>query len=357
VLSAYSAAATWLRTLRVSDARLYRRATLTMQQRALTTQIKSSAVESDLAAVDEAGSVIEGTFVHESESPPTLAEGPSLPDQYLQSGFLFYTNPWSENFQHFFVELFPKLVDYMALRRLGRRRLPLLVPRRSHNRLTEEVFALFGISTDVVLLEPDTRYHVEKLWSSGYTRDYRGITAKLLHAFTLLRQRLHTEPPTRSDRRLYLARGQHPDPTFNDNAGGAARVISNHGDLLEIMAQRGFETVTLGTSSLDEKVQRLSGCDVLVSPLGANLVNCLLMPPPGPRKILILHSDAYQSHGYMAQLIEGVLGAGIQFAFVQGAALAPGQVNSAFSVDPQEFAEALDNLMAAEPTAERGSSR
>jgi len=203
---------------------------------------------------------------------------------------------------------------------------------------------MLDLSRDVLVLEPDCVWEVGMLYSSGFIPDYGGLSPKFILAFRLLRERLqlHRRLPHGAARRLYLARNEGVrNGALNDNAAGASRVILNHAEVLQALEVYGFETVTLGASTLREKAARIAGAGVIVSPLGANLINCLFLSRPFPRTIVILHSDAYNRHGYMAKLINRVLGARIRFRFVQGRAQEQGQVNSPWELDMGALASAL----------------
>lgn len=333
-----------LLSLARTDHRTFTDATVTVRSDALATGFRGRVIRSEVAARDASGVPIPGTFRGDPiDAGPEEREGsPPLLTEVLPAGFLFHTDPWSSNFQHFFVELFPKTVDYLAVRLLHGR-VPLLVPPAAYNALSREIFDVLGVAEDVVVLRPDTVYSVRSLYSSGYVHDYGGITPKLVHSLRLLRARLALRYPEsrRPPRRVHLARDAGASHAHNDNASGASRVITNHPALLDVLERHGFETVTLGRLSLAEKVHELTACEVLVSPLGANLVNCFFMRPPGPRAILLLCSDAYQQQGYAARLLRRVLGRRLRVEAVVGRAVRRDDVNSPYEVDPGAFEAAL----------------
>lgn len=342
-----------LRTLWLTDTRLYRDASITLRSETLETRLNGHVLRADLAARDSAGAPIPGTFRGEPIDPPSRGPGAEqgLARERLDAGFLFYSDPWSCNFQHFLVELLPKMVDYLATRVRHGRSIPLLVPRWSQNQISREVFDLFGVSENVVILNPDTVYDLDALYSSGYALDYSGITPKLVHSFRLLRHRLSRgyRRPGTATRRIYLARDGGAAPAHNDNGAGASRVITNHAALQEIMDQRSFESVTMGRFTLFEKMRRLSGCEVLVSPMGANLMNCLLMLPPYPRAVVIICPDTYQRQDYMAELIRRIWRRRVEVGVVLGRALREGDVNSPYEVDPGAFTAALERCLSGDP--------
>ena len=326
-----------LQARRHTDVRAYPGASVVLHPQALTADVRGYALHSDVCAVDRESVPIPGTFRGERPVTAPLPSGRI----HLPAGFLFFANPWTVNYQHFFVELFPKLVDYLVVRARSRDPVPLLVPASCDNLLSRELFELFGVSRDVTILEPEGAWEVGTLYSSGFIPDYGGVGPKLVLAFRMLRERLGLHRRLgASTRRLYLARDPAPGANLerNDNAAGASRVIVNHDEVLKALGEHGFETVTLGANSLKEKVARIAGASVVVSPLGANLINCLFLSRPFPRTIVILHSDAYANHAYMETLINRVLGARIRFRFVPGVASDPVAVNSPYVLDMDALA-------------------
>jgi len=123
IRQALVAAARALQTRRHSDARSYPGASVVLRAEALSTQEGEYEIRSDVCVMDREGVPIPGTFRGQVTSIGPLPARRS----YLESGFIFFANPWTENFQHFFVELFPKLVDYLAVRAVRPEPVPLLV--------------------------------------------------------------------------------------------------------------------------------------------------------------------------------------------------------------------------------------
>jgi capsular polysaccharide biosynthesis protein len=294
-----------------------------------------------LLAVDRQGRPIPHTYLGNMERVCWEASpGWSKRTLSLDEGFLFYATPWHANFQHFLTETFPKIVDYLEWVRLHGRAIPLLVPRFMINGFVQEVFRVHGLEARLTVLEEGRMYRVKALYSSSYVPNYDPPTEKMIAAFRLLRdsaQKAYPVTPPPRSRRIYLARDKFSNHAQNNSNAGAKRVITNENAVQGMLYGRGFEDVLMGSLRIGEKMQALAGAEIIVSPIGANLMNLLFLIPPYPRKVVILHSSYLAVHAiYFRDILEAVYDGRITVGFFEG----PGEAqteNSPYELPAGEF--------------------
>lgn len=334
-----------------ADARCYPNARLVVGHRLFTATYKGVREENNhLLALDAHSRPIPGTFLGEIEGPSLFQDLDRAPGQtfYLDAGFLFYATPWHTNFQHFLTETFPKIVDYLALLQAQEPVLPLLVPHFLMNAFVGEVLDLLGLRDHVTLLEPEALYRVGRFYSSSYTPNYDPPAAKLILALRLLGDAArHHHPLERQDqpRRIYLGRDKQLNLSQNNANHGLKRIILNEADLVERLLARGFENVLMGNLGIGAKREALAGADIVVSPIGANLMNLLLLSPPYPRRVVILHSTTLAFHArYFRDLLEGLFEGKVPVDLFEGPAQTP-EENSPYALDLSAFDDRLRSML------------
>lgn len=291
-----------------------------------------------LLALDEHRRPIPHTYLGEIEALPPLSEfAATHPIHELDEGFLFYSTPWHTNFQHFLTETFPKVVDYLALIRERERAVPLLVPDFMHNAFVTEILGILGLKSSVVPLASPCLYRINHLYSSSYVPNYDPPTPGMIRAFRLLgdavraTRRTNETPPSR---RIYLGRDKSRNPNQNNANDGARRIVVNEAAIQRVLDDHGFETALLGSLNLPEKRAALAGAEILVSPIGANLMNLLFLSPPHPRRVIILHSSHLAFHArYFKELLHAVFAGSVPVDLFEG----PSQrheENSPYELDP-----------------------
>ncbi len=326
----------------LADPVLYPDSTIILGQGLFVANYKG-VVESNnrLLAVDQKGRPIPHTYLGRIENVRWKTSPEWLKRMiHLDEGFLFYATPWHTNFQHFLTETFPKIVDYLECVRLHGRAVSLLVPRFMMNSFIQKVFRTLGLESRLTVLEEDRGYRVKALYSSSYVPNYDPPTAKMIAAFRLLRDSAQkaypVSPPPRS-RRIYLARDKSSNHAQNNSNAGAKRVITNENAVQGMLYEGGFEDVLMGSLRIGEKMQALAGAEIIVSPIGANLMNLLFLTPPYPRKVVILHSSYLAVHAiYFRDILDAVYDGRITVGFFEGPAEAQTE-NSPYELPAGEF--------------------
>lgn len=332
----------------VADPKLYLNAKVLLKAKAFTSLFEDTRIENHLLALDQDNQIIPHTYlgmIESTNSAPFLEL--QLPEKTCDSGFLFYANTWSGNFQHFLTELFPKVMDYVALMEEYPNQIPLLIPKTLYNNFVMDLLNLLKLGDNIIQLERNTVYGFKKLYSSSYIPNFKEVHAKLIAAFKFLRGKLPSMPDTanaQTKHRIYLARDSSRDDSYNNNNAGSARVILNEGELLNTLQLLGFGSCVLGTCSIAEKQSKLLGSEIVVSPIGANLFNLLFLSQPYPKTVVIIHSSTFKLQHYFIDIFTQVYSGAITFRSFEGQSISR-EVNSPYTVNAAEFSSALDDWL------------
>ena len=139
-------------------------------QRDHTTPLCTLVSDQLIAAFTHEGDLLkECFFISDTDSIPNKTYQPSVESvlkvEYLDEIFLAHTNQWSDNFQHFLIELLPKLMNYRK-NILGVKLMP---SPQSENNLFLDICNLIGIPKDIILFPQwETCYDVKSLRFCGY---------------------------------------------------------------------------------------------------------------------------------------------------------------------------------------------
>ncbi len=92
-------------------------------------------------------------------------------------------------------------------------------------------------------------------------------------------------------RRLYPATGPRHRRLYIDRRGAPARALSNEGEIVDLLAARGFLPVRLETLTMGEQARLFQEAEIVVAPHGAGLAN-MVFAPPGLRIVELLPDGA-----------------------------------------------------------------
>lgn len=200
--------------------------------------------------------------------------------------FLLYAFHYQISLCHFLSQCIPKLVDF---KNLNDPQILLGIPEHTYNNFTIDILNYYGILKDsIFLFKDDTVYNINQLY---YVKHYHqwDINDSKLEIFTTLRNNLNinNSDNDKSYRKIYLKRDGKISSTNNEV--GIMRKILNEDLLIETLKKHNFEIITLGDKNLEEKKKLLENCDILITQLGANLLNLIFSNLPN--KILILSNE------------------------------------------------------------------
>ncbi len=296
--------------------------------------------ENHILALDENNNPIPHTYLGNIiESNLQLSDAELENIHVHEEGFLFYSNPHTCNFQHFLTELFPKLIDYLdTMEGLGRS-IPLIVPDYILNKFINELLEVMNLKDSVEIIGSGVHF-IKNLYSSSFVPNFHAAHPRLIRTFKLLHQRClekfpssftntgTTTPPSRT----YLGRDKAGSSEYNNTNTGVKRVILNEDLMCQMLEKHGFATTVLGTCSLAEKKQKLENKEIIISPIGANLMNLVFLTPPYPKLILIIYSSNFRAYDYFIDIFNQVYDRKISFGIFGGESTGPGD-NSPFLVN------------------------
>jgi hypothetical protein len=190
---------------------------------------------------------------------------PNIAGEVISLASAFHCREGGETgYFHFINSILPRVA---VRRRLEPAQIDMPMLASTHAGFTRQMFELLGVSN---IAPPGKWYRVEQLFypsafiieGDHFTRTR--FSSKLLKE--MLRPLIEQNKPPKSDRRLYLSRG---DVTV--------RRISNEDEVMKLFAARGFETVTVGGMSIADQIALFSSASHLVSAHGAGLSNMIFM--------------------------------------------------------------------------------
>jgi capsular polysaccharide biosynthesis protein len=210
-----------------------------------------------------------------------------------------------ENFYHFMLDTLPRLgllEDTRPLDSLDR------FVVRHHRPFHRQLLQMCGVPSDRIL-DPSTHPYV-------HARRLVVPSIPALHGQTpgwvvdFLRRRLMPTDPVPRDRpsRFYISRGVER----------RTRAVVNEAAVIDMLAVRGIEPVSLDGMSISEQVELFRGADMIVSPHGAGLTNIVFC---GPRtRVVEVFSPHYVNPCFwkLSSQIEGV-----DYAYVLGTGTSP----------------------------------
>lgn len=193
--------------------------------------------------------------------------------------FLFV---WSMNYRHFLTDLLPKINSYFIIKKRQPGLKILISPKCSWH---FQFLSLLGLGRKDFYFIDESGLKIRTLYTPSCYGDimklkYPDQAYKMLYRIQLKLSTLH-RPRFRSRKRIFLSR----DDKSRSNIGRARRII-NKDRLVKGLAKRGIITVTVENKKVLEKYQILSGSELIISPIGSNLMN--LSFSSGIKKVVII---------------------------------------------------------------------
>lgn len=183
---------------------------------------------------------------------------------HLQGEFWLLANRSTRAYYHWLIEVLPRLSTIEQFPELNS--VPILGPARLDG-FRGESLRLAGVPDNRIVGLPAGTWRVDQL----YFPELLGPTGiPSHHAVAWLRRRFlsPTTPAAIATRRIYLTR-----------ADAAQRRVLNEPEVIEFLAQLGFEVVCPGGLSFAEQIELFRTVSVVVAPHGAGLANLVFAPP------------------------------------------------------------------------------
>lgn len=220
----------------------------------------------------------------------------------ISAGMLWGSSSYEENFEHFFDQTAPLLLNYLALKA----RAPaakLVVPQFRWNQMYAQVMQLFGLSekTDLVTPRDDTLLLVNELDIPPFPELQTLDPAVMAFRATLRKHAMAAAnclaPGTG---KLLLLRDGGGS---NNNFAGKGRQITNVDQLKGWAAKAGADVMTFSALSIVEKAAALCKYKCVVTQTGANGVNFVF--GGGVQRIIWIkgvHDAAFYQMKYLSKL-------------------------------------------------------
>jgi len=219
------------------------------------------------------------------------------PVEHVDNGYLFYTFKYQISYQHFMSSTAPLLKEYVE----NYPAYKLLVPEHYYNALHKELFELFSVANDrIVLLRDGYVYEVANLATRTWDDVAFELTPQRVAMYMGLRERLGVPDRIPKTRQIYIERDKVASDTFNNSNTGKMRSITNEDALIAELKGKGFEIVALGTRTLREKKKLLEGTKTIITPLGANCFNLILS---SPERVIFLSNASRLGGVFYTQLV------------------------------------------------------
>lgn len=257
-----------------------------------------------IAAFTHEGDLLkECFFISGTDSMSNKTYQPSvesvLKAEYLDEIFLAHSTQWSGNFQHFTIELLPKLMNYRK-NILG---VKLMASPASNNNLFLDICNLIGIPRDIILFpQLETCYNVKSLHFCGYEENMN-CTEYTLNALKSFNQICKSHRLKESDiRKAYISRNNEvQDIENNNNQTGRQRFAKNEKDFIDQISLAGFNTLHMASKRVEEKISLLSNVETLLIPDGASSMNALFAR--NLKSVIILDTGLPDRHFLFTKLL------------------------------------------------------
>ena len=141
------------------------------------------------------------------------------------------------------------------------------------------------------------------------------ITNTKLFIYNLIRNNLHIEPNYSPKRRVYLKRDGTSNIEYGNSETGMLRKINNEDEIINTLSLLGFEIITFGTKTFEEKKMALCNCEIIISQIGANCMNFIF--GNAPKHILLLSNTNPLGETYYVELMSLLNGQNIQYKLLK----------------------------------------
>ena len=261
--------------------------------------------------LNEDNSIIQG-FTFSEYLKCNINIPPDTTVEYLENGYLFYSFRYQISYAHFMTQTVPLLSDYIN----NYSNYKLLVPKHHYNILHKELFKYTNISNDnIILLESNTIYNINNFARRIPHEDTFMITHTKLYIYNLIRNNLHIEPNYSPKRKVYLKRDGAASTEYGNSETGVIRKINNEDELINTLSLLGFEIITFGTKTFEEKKLALSNCQIIISQIGANCMNFIF--GNAPKHILLLSNTNPLGETYYVDLMSLLNGQHIKYKLLK----------------------------------------
>ena len=217
----------------------------------------------------------------------------------IENGYLFYSFNYQLSYTHFMTQTTPKLLEYMN----NYSNYKLLIPKKYYNNLYKDIIKYSNIDiNNIILLESDTKYYIKDCVRGIQYCTHHGnnYTNEHISIYKLLNKNISNNIIPYNFKKIYIKRDGNANNTNNNMECGIYRYIINEEELIIQLKEKGYEIITLGDKSLEEKVKILMNAEYIISQLGANCMNFIFLK--NIKNILILSNTEPICHDYFVSI-------------------------------------------------------
>ena len=202
----------------------------------------------------------------------------------IEKGYLFYSFAYEKSFAHYLCQTVPKLYDYINTYSNYK----LLIPESRYNNLCKDILKLLNISENqIIILQDGIIYNIlDYITTPLYDAVPSYMNSNQISIYKKIRENLDIKPNINPRRNIYIKRDGIPNNNFGNSETGILRQIKNENELIEQLKIKGFEIISLGDKHINEKKILLDDINIVLTPLGANMLNFIFSN--APKKIICM---------------------------------------------------------------------
>lgn len=217
--------------------------------------------------------------------------------------FLYYSFYYQVSYAHYLTQCVPKLKYYMN--DMSR---TLVIPKSTYNKFCKDILSILGISEEKILvLEDNIEYVFDDISTVEHIGpQWNGVGGEInldgIDVYKKIRSSLGLGCNTNPHRKVYLKRDGKSNSSYGNGEVGIFRKIDNEHELISLLVDQGFEIIELGTKTIEEKRYELRDVRILVSQIGANLMNLIFCN--SLKNVLLLSNEYPLGSEYYFGLID-----------------------------------------------------
>jgi len=209
-------------------------------------------------------------------------------------GFVLMNNPWTYNFSHMLNETLPRIMVYLDIKK--NTDVKMIIHTEYYYDYVKEILQLFGIYDNDIVLIPQKNdiYQFDKLFTANICGGLSIPNEEIkIVFFTKLRQLIYDKIKdnllnnTDVNRILYIKR--------NDKImTGKARELINENEIINELKRFNCNVVdNFSEKNIFEKAKLLYNAKIIITPLGANLMNIAFSN--NPKKMIVLTNGIFRT--------------------------------------------------------------
>jgi capsular polysaccharide biosynthesis protein len=264
---------------------------------------------------------------------------------HIEKGFLFINYDWCFNFCHMMNECIPKILKFIELEQQNKNLKIILCKSNYSITYILEILKLFAIDDkNIYIVNPDTCVCFENLITCencGALGNNHLFDLKCLF-YKKMRNLLFKNIDYNGEKTkiIYIKRN-------DENMVGKNRFLENENDII-LMLQKNYDVKIIEKMSkmtIYEKASSLFNSNIIISCLGANLIN--LFFTNNPKHVIILHNKFFKTNGH-ENIINNIEEEKRNFYYIEEELMGNKiitNVNSSYNIDPEKIKKIIDNII------------